>query len=84
MKSIFIPGRFEKILDPEVNRRWTEAIEMVYFIEFSFNSKFKVTEQTNNPNKIIDLVVYFIIQWKQNNNWDEIYHIPVYIQEHIL
>ena len=55
------------------------APEMVYFIEFSTYSKFKVTEHTNNPNKMINLVVYFIVQWKQNNDWDEIYHIPVYI-----
>ena len=70
MKSIFIPWRFEVILDPEANRHRTYAIGMVYFIEFLFYSKFKVTEHTNNPSKMIDLVVYFIVQWKQNNNWD--------------
>ena len=45
---------------------------MVYFIDFLFHSKFKITEHTYNPNKMIDLVVHFIVQWKQNNNWDEI------------
>ena len=72
IKSIFIPGRFKVILDPEANMCPTSVIEMVYFIEFSCYSKFKATEHTNNPNKMIDLVVYFIVQWKQNNNWDEI------------
>ena len=83
MKSIFIHGRFEVILNPEANMHRTSAIKMVCFIELSSYSKFKVTELTNNPNKMIDLVVYFIVQRKQNNNGDEIYHVPVYMQEHI-
>ena len=61
-KSIFIPERFEVILDLEANMGRTKAIEMVSFIEFSSYSKFKVTKHANNPNKMIHLVVYSIVK----------------------